>query len=352
MTSLRFALFVPSLILAASPFASLPAMPAIGNPYKPSFPSNSASVTNGYPLRLSFALLYLKLELPGTKERVDLALIKHPDNSHPRNFFIPAKGRTPCLALLYLHGLGPPCSLPSLNYFLRLSTQPASSCASSKEHLSSVLLSPMKCEVLPVPLPLLRLTSLLSSNSSYFAPPPVGPSERKKFYSFHRKQKVELKKGAEIHFIDFTAASFAIDQLWLRIERKTRQLGDINRQSKIPIVLLSFYGVVLSASFPSSSLALALSLPHALESEPSGEGLNGIRFLQRQAAITLGYYLSWALFSLSHHVMVWMAADLAGHQGQFRDYALLVEKSYSSYSQHSSCNVRIHVIEKPYIGPC
>lgn len=37
----------------------------------------------------------------------------------------------------------------------------------------------------------------------------------------------------------------------------------------------------------------------------------------------LGYYGSWALFSLSHHYVVWLAAELSSYPGKFNDYAVL-----------------------------
>ncbi|KAL8535294.1 hypothetical protein ACS0TY_011066 [Phlomoides rotata] len=46
-------------------------------------------------------------------------------------------------------------------------------------------------------------------------------------------------------------------------------------------------------------------------------------FLRVWTALTLGYYLSWSLFSLSHHVMEWMAACLVGFDHKLKDYALL-----------------------------
>ncbi|KAL8496928.1 hypothetical protein ACS0TY_020567 [Phlomoides rotata] len=46
-------------------------------------------------------------------------------------------------------------------------------------------------------------------------------------------------------------------------------------------------------------------------------------FLCVWTALTLGYYLLWSLFSLSHHVMVWMAACLARFDRKLKDYALL-----------------------------
>lgn len=37
----------------------------------------------------------------------------------------------------------------------------------------------------------------------------------------------------------------------------------------------------------------------------------------------LGYYSSWPLFTLSHHVVVWLAADRVYPRRVFRDYDLL-----------------------------
>jgi len=37
----------------------------------------------------------------------------------------------------------------------------------------------------------------------------------------------------------------------------------------------------------------------------------------------MGAYSSWAMFALSHHIVVQYAAFLAGRQGQYKDYALL-----------------------------
>ncbi|KAG6467636.1 hypothetical protein ZIOFF_074512 (mitochondrion) [Zingiber officinale] len=53
--------------------------------------------------------------------------------------------------------------------------------------------------------------------------------------------------------------------------------------------------------------------------------LNKARYLAFSAGQPLGYYGSWALFSLSHHYMVWLAALLAYPRGKapFRKYALL-----------------------------
>lgn len=37
----------------------------------------------------------------------------------------------------------------------------------------------------------------------------------------------------------------------------------------------------------------------------------------------LGYYGSCALFALSHHYVVWLAAKLSAYPGKFSDYAVL-----------------------------
>lgn len=37
----------------------------------------------------------------------------------------------------------------------------------------------------------------------------------------------------------------------------------------------------------------------------------------------LAYYGSWALFSLSHHYVVWLAAELSSYPGKLDDYAVL-----------------------------
>lgn len=37
----------------------------------------------------------------------------------------------------------------------------------------------------------------------------------------------------------------------------------------------------------------------------------------------LGYYSSWPLFALAHHVLVWFAAEQVYPGKVFRDYALL-----------------------------
>ena len=37
----------------------------------------------------------------------------------------------------------------------------------------------------------------------------------------------------------------------------------------------------------------------------------------------LGYYGSWALFSLSPHIVVWLAAELSSYPGKFNDYTVL-----------------------------
>lgn len=54
----------------------------------------------------------------------------------------------------------------------------------------------------------------------------------------------------------------------------------------------------------------------------------------------LGYYGSWALFSLSHHYIVWLAAKLASYPGTFTRYAVLgddvviADKSVAFSYQH------------------
>lgn len=47
------------------------------------------------------------------------------------------------------------------------------------------------------------------------------------------------------------------------------------------------------------------------------------RLISFVAGQPLGYYSSWALFALSHHYMVWLAAELSGLKRRFNEYALL-----------------------------
>jgi len=66
----------------------------------------------------------------------------------------------------------------------------------------------------------------------------------------------------------------------------------------------------------------------------------------------LGYYGSWSLFSLSHHYLVWLAADKAAVAHPFREYALLgddivisnpkVAEQYQNYLNKLGVSISIH----------
>lgn len=85
-------------------------------------------------------------------------------------------------------------------------------------------------------------------------------------------------------------------------------------------VIYTLFGLLFGPSFSSAVVNSCLAMNTFWLSKPLTKRPYLVSFVAGQP---LGYYSSWALFSLSHHYVVWLAAELCGHQGCFRSYAVL-----------------------------
>ena len=87
-------------------------------------------------------------------------------------------------------------------------------------------------------------------------------------------------------------------------------------------VLFALASLLLGPTLASSVVQAALSYNTFVVSKPEVSKERSLVFMAGQP---LGMYGSWPLFTLSHHFVVWLAAERAypGHQEPFQSYAVL-----------------------------
>lgn len=85
-------------------------------------------------------------------------------------------------------------------------------------------------------------------------------------------------------------------------------------------IIYTLFEVLFGPSFASVVVNSSLGLNSFMVWKPLVRRPSIVSFVAGQP---LGYYSSWALFALSHHYVVWLAAELSGIKGCFREYAVL-----------------------------
>lgn len=103
---------------------------------------------------------------------------------------------------------------------------------------------------------------------------------------------------------------------------------------RLPLIVLStlishFFGDVYSSAIVKSALATnVFDVPFVVGSPPEEDDLPHPELRQKSVVSfmvgqPLGYYSSWPLFALAHHLLVWCSAQQVYPGTIFRDYALL-----------------------------
>lgn len=87
-------------------------------------------------------------------------------------------------------------------------------------------------------------------------------------------------------------------------------------------VIYTVFMLLFGPTYASAVVNSSLGLNTFLLSYPLTKRTYEVSFLAGQG---LGVYGSWALFSLSHHFVMWLAAEMTypSRKTQFRDYAIL-----------------------------
>lgn len=87
------------------------------------------------------------------------------------------------------------------------------------------------------------------------------------------------------------------------------------------VLIYQMIALLFDVYTASSVVNSSLGLSHVLTGPPLVKRYHRLPFSVGQP---LGYYASWPLFSLSHHMVVWLAAErVSPGSGKFKAYAIL-----------------------------